>query len=113
MPRSLACNHSQEHFLSDAPALSPLALSPPPKLEAGGEGGAAGGTGRAVAAKKGSLYHNFQKHLVTTLRLHVNLGSPRRSGEAGELLAASLWEYFIKSSRPTKRFLYSLLMNIP
>ena len=110
MPRSLACNHSQEHFLSHAPALSPHALLPPPKVEVRG---APGGTVRAVAAKKGSLYHNFQKHLVTTLRLHVNLGSPRRSGEAGELLAASLWEYFIKSSRPTKRFLYSLLMNIP
>lgn len=24
-----------------------------------------------------------------------------------------LWEYFLKSARPTKKYLYSLLMNIP
>lgn len=86
MPRSLACSHTLEDFHYIAPSFS---LPPADTLDSRHsaiklEGECFAGDG--AAGKVGSLYHNFQKHLVTTLKLHINLSSHRRSEEAGELL---------------------------
>lgn len=59
-----------------------------------------------------SLFHNFQKHLVTLLKGKIRLAERQMLRRAEGKLASDLWDYFSRTTRVTKRFLKCLLGHV-
>lgn len=56
-----------------------------------------------------SSFHNFQKHLINTLKNSVKLKRIRNIETSRLRMAYELWEYFVSSSKCTKKLLYAIL----
>lgn len=60
-------------------------------------------------SKKTSLFHNFQKHLITTLKSIIKLKAMPHHKKSYLSIAHDIWEYFCRANKYSKRFLKCLL----
>ena len=55
---------------------------------------------------KNSIFHNFQKHLITIIKKLVHIGEDTFEGYDCGALARSLWEVFLKCKGQSKKIFH-------
>lgn len=64
------------------------------------------GNEMVLQKKKKSIFHNFQKHLITLLKKYFRVGHKTVEGAEENQLAFQLWQAFIKTRSYNKKILH-------
>lgn len=64
------------------------------------------GITKNVKKHKKSIFHNFQKHLISTIKKYMNFSKNRHSDLPESKVAFELWQGFMKTSSFNKRLLH-------
>lgn len=60
---------------------------------------------------KNSIFHNFQKHLITIIKKLVNIGEMTFYGYGNHKLAFNLWKTFL-ASRGTSKKVFQITFGV-
>lgn len=52
------------------------------------------------------MFHNFQKHLITTLKLNIKMNKANLKRDLTVTLAQEMWKSFLESRYFSKKVLY-------